>query len=146
MTLTQSTLYDTDFVSWAEQTTELLQQRRFDELDLENLIEEIASLGRSEKHALESQLTRVMMHLLKWQFQPEYRTNSWRGSIAEGRIQIKKLLKASPSLKVYLGNIFEDCYEDAIIQAQAETGLPKTVFPLACPYTETQVLDPDFLP
>jgi hypothetical protein len=146
MTLTQSILYDTDFVRWAEQTTNLLQQRRFDELDLENLIEEIASLGRSEKHALESQLTRVIMHLLKWQFQPEHRTNSWRGSIAEGRIQIRKLLKASPSLKVYLSNIFDDCYDDAIVQAQAEIGLLKTTFPLNCPYTEIQVLDTDFLP
>ncbi|MBV8886609.1 MAG: DUF29 domain-containing protein, partial [Chroococcidiopsidaceae cyanobacterium CP_BM_RX_35] len=103
-------------------------------VDWVNLIEEIESLGRNDKRALKSQTTRVIMHLLKWQYQPERRSNSWRGSIIEGRIQIRDLLADSPSLKPYLISIFANCYRDAVEQASAETGLQTEKFPNNCPY------------
>lgn len=143
---TTSSLYETDFALWTEQTVELLRERNFKEVDWENVIEEIESLGRSEKHALESQLTRVIMHMLKWDYQPERRSNSWRGSIVEGRTQIRRLLKASPSLKPYLNNIFAECYRDAVEQASAETGLPIDTWTVDCPYSLNQLLESGFMP
>ena len=133
-------LYETDFVAWTKETVESLRSNKFKEVDWENLIEEIENLGRSERHALENQLTRVMMHLLKWQYQPDRRSNSWRGSIVEGRTQIRRLLKASPSLKPYLDSIFDECYQDAVEQASAETGLPRETFPVKSLYTIDDVM------
>ena len=133
-------LYETDFVAWTKETVESLRSNKFKEVDWENLIEEIENLGRSERHALENQLTRVMMHLLKWQYQPDRRSNSWRGSIVEGRTQIRRLLKASPSLKPYLDSIFDECYQDAVEQASAETGLPRETFPVKSLYTIADVM------
>lgn len=145
--VTSTSLYNADFVLWSEQTAQTLRRKDFDAVDWENLIEEIESLGRSERHALASQLTRVLMHLLKWEFQSERRSNSWRGSLVEGRIQIRRLLKSSPSLKNYLLDILAECYQDAVEQASAETGLPIKAFPAKCPYPlEAQILNLDFLP
>ncbi len=137
---TVSNLYETDFALWIEQTAQLLRDRTFEQVDWENVIEEIESLGRSDKRSLESQITRVIMHMLKWDYQPECRSNSWRGSIAEGRTQIKKLLRDSPSLKPYLAEVFAQCYQDAIEQASDETGLPIGTFPIDCPYVIEEVL------
>ncbi|MBV8885391.1 MAG: DUF29 domain-containing protein, partial [Chroococcidiopsidaceae cyanobacterium CP_BM_RX_35] len=132
--LKHPSLYDTDFVLWTEKTADLLRSGAFSDVDWVNVIEEIESLGRSDKRALKSQTTRVIMHLLKWQYQPERRSNSWRGSIVEGRVQIRDLLFDSPSLKPYLNSIFATCYRDAVEQASAETGLQTEKFPNNCPY------------
>jgi len=133
--LKHPSLYDTDFVRWTEKTSELMRSGDFSDVDWVNVIEEIESLGRSDKRALKSQTTRVIIHLLKWQYQPENRSNSWRGSIVEGCVQIRDLLADSPSLKPHLNNIFVNCYRDAVEQASAETGLQTEKFPDDCPYT-----------
>ncbi len=133
-------LYDTDFALWIEQTAQLMRDHAFDQVDWENVIEEIESLGRSDKRALRSQVTRVIMHLLKWDYQPECRSNSWRGSIVEGHTQIEELLQDSPSLKPYLAQVLAKCYGNAVEQAGAETGLPINTFPVECPYTIDEVL------
>ena len=86
------------------------------------------------------------MHILKWDYQPDRRSNSWRGSIVEGRTQIRRLLKASPSLKPYLNNIFVECYRDAVEQASAETGLLIDTSPVDCPYCLNQLLESGFMP
>jgi len=142
---TQS-LYDRDFALWIEATTELLRAKQFDQIDLENLIEEIESMGKSEKSAVRSNLTVVLMHLLKWKFQPDKRTNSWKASIREHRRRLRDDFQTSPSLKPYFIEVFTKCYEDSREQAADETGLDLSIFPVESAFTPEQALDPDFLP
>lgn len=144
--INKQSLYETDFLRWIETTVEKLRDRDYSNVDWENLIEEIETMGRSERKSLKSNLIVVLMHLLKWQYQPELRSGSWKGSIAEHRRRIRDELKDSPCLKPYLEEVFAQCYADAIAQASAETGLPAEAFPPSCPYTSTEVLDAGFLP
>ena len=141
-----SSLYDQDIYLWLEKTVNLLRTENFLELDRDHLIEELETMGRSEKRVIESNLRVLLMHLLKYQYQPERRSNSWLSTIIEHRIRINKDLKASPSLKGYFEQIFDETYQDARILASVETGLPLGVFSLTCPLTSEQVLDRDFLP
>ncbi|MGB7413645.1 MAG: DUF29 domain-containing protein [Thermosynechococcaceae cyanobacterium] len=143
---THQQLYDTDFVEWISQAAELLQQGKFSELDIKNLIEEIEDLGRSQKQALKSNLRVLLMHLLKWQYQPSQRSGSWRGSIVEHRKRIHDALKDSPSLKNYYSSVLQESYTTAREIAAYETGLPLDNFPAECFYTAERVLDRDFLP
>ena len=138
--------YETDFVVWAESMAELLRMKRFDELDLDNLIDQVQDLSRRERSALCSNLEVISMHLLKWQFQPSNRSGSWRSSIREHRRRISKLLQQSPSLKPYLVQEYEDCYEHARRLASDETELPIDSFPTSSPYTIEHTLDPEYLP
>ena len=110
------------FVQWIDQAAQLLRQGRFDELDIENLIEEVEDLAKRDRRALCSNLEIVLLHLLKWEFQPEQRSGSWRGSIREHRRRIRRILKDSPSLKSYLEQEYPDCYAEARPQAADETG------------------------
>ncbi len=109
-TTSHQRLYNTDFAKWIDQATVLLKQRKFDELDIENLIEEVEDWRKRDRRALCSNLEIVLLHLLKWQFQPEQRSTSWRGSIREHRRHISRILKDSPSLNAYLLQEYEDCY------------------------------------
>jgi Domain of unknown function DUF29 len=93
-----------------------------------------------------SRFFQTLMHLLKYEFQPEQRSGSWLGSIKESRKQIKRLCRKYPSLKPYLEQCWEECYSDAIEDASDETGLPQSQFPARCPYAIAEVLDPEFLP
>jgi predicted nucleic acid-binding Zn-ribbon protein len=140
------TLYEADFVQWSDRTAQLLREHRFADLDLDHLIEEVEDLGNRHRDALESQVARLLMHLLKWQFQPEQRSSSWLGSIKEARKQIKRLYRKYPSLKNHLEQCLNNCYEDAVEDASDETGLLISVFPAECPYAIADMLDPDFLP
>ncbi|MBF2047068.1 MAG: DUF29 domain-containing protein [Leptolyngbya sp. IPPAS B-1204] len=142
----QPSLYETDYLQWIETTLEKLRQQDYAAIDWENLIEEIADMGRSERQAFESNLIVLLLHLLKWQYQSSMRSGSWKGSIVEHRRRIRKAIKDSPSLKPYLEKIFSECYRDAVEQASAETGLPVTSFPGESPYTPAQVLDANFFP
>ncbi|MEG4169593.1 MULTISPECIES: DUF29 domain-containing protein [unclassified Microcoleus] len=139
-------LYDTDYLRWIETTVEKLRSRDYSNIDWENLIAEIEDMGRSERRSLESNLVVILLHLLKWQFQPDQRSGSWKGSIAEHRRRIRKAIKDSPSLKPYLEEVLTECYADAAEQAIAETGLPVETFPQLCIYTSVEVLDSEFLP
>ncbi|NEQ27082.1 MAG: DUF29 domain-containing protein [Microcoleus sp. SIO2G3] len=139
-------LYEADYLKWIDTTIDQLKQQNYEAIDWENLIEEIEDMGRSERNSLESNLTVILIHLLKWQFQPERRSNSWQASIAEHRRRIRKAFKNSPSLKPYFEEIFAECYEDAIELASIETGLPTATFPRSCPYTSAQVLEAGSLP
>jgi hypothetical protein len=138
-------LYDTDYLRWIETTVEKLRVRDYSNIDWENLIAEIEDMGRSERRSLESNLVAIILHLLKWQFQPERRSGSWKGSIVEHRRRIRKTLKDSPSLKPYLEEVLVECYADAVEQASAETGLSVETFPQSCIYSAVEVLDSDFL-
>lgn len=144
--LKNTELYDRDFLEWIELTADLLRSRKFSELDLVNLIEEIESMGRSEKNALESNLEILLMHLLKYKYQSEKISNSWKSTIREQRLRIVKSLKSSPSLKVYFLEVFSECYENARALAADETGLSIFTFPESSPFNPEQIIDVNFLP
>ena len=132
-------LYNKDFIAWSDEQALLLEQQRWDELDLVNLIEEIKDLGNRHRDALESQLTRLLMHLLKWQYQPQKRSNSWKSSIREARKQIERLIRKHPVLRIYLEQVLEQCYLDAREDASDETGLDINTFPISCPYSIQEI-------
>lgn len=141
-----SHLYETDFYAWTQEQVSLLKAQQWDQLDTVNLIEEIETLGRKERQELRNRLGVLLGHLLKWQFQPEKRSNSWLGTIREQRVQIKLLLEDSPSLKPYLDEVFLAAYELGLALAIRETQLGEQVFPEVCPYTSEQTMNPKFLP
>ncbi|AIE73400.1 MULTISPECIES: DUF29 domain-containing protein [unclassified Synechocystis] len=141
-----TTLYETDFNLWIEQTVNQLKSGDIKRLDLDNLIEEIESMGRNNKREVRSRLIILMTHLLKWQHQPEKQSNSWIYTIKEQRLQLKLILQDSPSLKPFLQQVLDDCYQDARKDAAQETKLAPDNFPKESPYTQTQLLDPDFFP
>lgn len=139
-------LYEQDFNLWLDATAQLLRESNFDQLDRDNLIEEIESMGRSEKDALESNLIVVLMHLLKYKYQPEKRSKSWLLSIYEHRRRLKKAFQKSPSLKGYFNQVFSECYQDARNEATLETELPIETFPIESPFTQEDTLNSDWLP
>lgn len=106
-------LYEQDFYLWTQTIAHQLKENNFNEIDIPNLIEEIESMGRSEKRELKNRLIVLLMHLLKWQYQPEKRSESWRSTISEQRICIETLLEDSPSLQPLLAEVFEDCYQSS---------------------------------
>jgi len=133
--------YESDFYAWTQEQAELLRSGRFDELDAQNILEEIESMGRSAENELESRLQVLFMHLLKWEYQPSRRGKSWQLTIEEQRRKIDRRLSKSPSLKHKLADIVEDAYGDAVIAAERETGLERSVFPTVCPWTIEEVLN-----
>lgn len=140
------TLYEQDYYLWLEQTAKKLDDAQWNEIDIANLVEEIKDMGRSERRAIESNLTIVLLHLLKYKYQPTHRSNSWLASILEHRLRINKQFKESPSLKPYLEQVFEECYGEAMLRASVETGLPLTTFPTQSPFTVEASLDIEYLP
>ena len=139
-------IYDQDFNLWLENTANLLKLKNFDELDLENLIEEIESMGKNNKRELKSRLIVLIMHLLKWKYQTQKQTKSWLISINDQRREINLLLEESPSLKPSLIILLDDCYQYARKDASKETKLTLTTFPLDNPFSLDEILDRDFLP
>jgi hypothetical protein len=155
MTVIQSTsadsiqnpnLYEEDFYQWIETTINLLRNRKLNQLDYDNLIEELESMGRSEKRVIKSNLEVVLLHLLKWKYQPEHCSKSWQNSIREHRKRIQKLLQDSPSLNKWLSDVFDECYQDARDDAAYETGLPIEQFPTQSPFLKEEALNINYLP
>ncbi len=138
--------HDEDFALWSTEQAALLRAGRFDEIDRENLAEEIESLGRNQEDEIESRLGVLLHHLLKWQFQPEERSNSWKATILEQRMRIRRRIQKSPSLRGHPAAVLDEEYGPARLMASGETGLPEDAFPATCPFTIEQILDPDFLP
>jgi len=139
-------VYEEDYSLWLEMTAEQLRTRQLENLDIENLLEEIEAMARKEKVALESNLEVLLMHLLKYQYQVNKRSPSWRYTIDEHRSRILKALKVSPSLKPYLKQVFDDCYQEGRRKASIETGLAIATFPSQSPFSQEETLNPDFLP
>lgn len=138
--------YEDDFHAWAFEQAELLRLKRFGELDLANLVEEVESMGREQRHALESSYRHLIFHLLKWQFQAGRRSRSWQLTILRERGNIARREKSNPSLEAKANKIVADIYGGARKEAAVETGLDRTTFPLVCPYSLDQLRDEDFLP
>jgi len=137
-----TTLYEQDFCEWSASQADHLRNKEMEQLDIENLIEEIESLGRSNKSSLSSYLSRLMIHLLKMKYAFEQKGNSksWDSSILHSRREIRLLLKDSPSLNSYLLHIFNESYEDAREGASVETSLKMEMFPKECPWTIEEIL------
>jgi hypothetical protein len=137
-------LYDSDFALWVEETAKHLQNRNFQDIDLENLIDEVLDLSRRSKHKLKSLLRRLFEHLLKlkyWQLELDRNQNHWRGEVFNFRQQIQDELQSSPSLRGYLQQVLDECYLDACEAVSITTGLPLNTFPKATLATIEQVLD-----
>ena len=133
-------LYELDYYLWIEDVLKKIQEKRWDEMDWGNLWEEIDDMGKSQKQRLTSNLRILLMHLLKWEFQAEKRTNSWKYTIIEHRRRILEQLEYSPSLKNYLYSNFEATYQKARKDASLETNLSLNTFPEECPYTVDAIL------
>ena len=137
--------YAQDYCLWLEKVVQVLQNGNLSELDIPHLIEELESRGKSEKRAVYSNLKILLLHLLKYRYQPEKRSNSWI-LIEEHRQRIQEAFTDSPSLKAYLSDQFNRCYQDAKRLAAKETGLSPTAFPADPPFTGAETLDFDYLP
>ncbi len=134
-----NTCYESDFYLWTQQQAGLLRQGLIATVDIENIAEEIESMGKSDRRAIGSFLENILMHLLKWQYQPERRGTSWIESIGNGRSTVDRLLEDSPSLTPQLFTMITVEYRRAPKEAARETGLPLTTFPDQCPFTVEQI-------
>jgi len=146
MSLANATLYETDFYDWTQQQAATLRARNISGLDFEHLIEEVESMGRSERRELECRLELLLMHLLKWQYQPERRGSSWEATVMEQRRKVIRHLRENPSLKGLLADAYEETYGDAVLAAVRETKLPRSTFPAQCPWTFEQAVNDSFWP
>ena len=144
--LISETDYEADLYAWTQQQAALLRARRGDAIDWDNLAEEIESLGARDRRELLSRLRVILLHLLKWQFQPGRRGSSWQKSLRTQRREIAILLKQSPSLRRHVPHLMADAFSYALEDAVEQTRLGLGVFPTTCPFTPEQVLDPNFLP
>lgn len=138
--------HEKDVYGWALHTAKLLREKRMNEIDFDNIIEEIEALGRSEKYELMNRLSLIISHLLKWQFQPTLRGHSWVYTIREQRKQVKYHLEDNPSLKNKLEETLIKAYNLAIDKAARETSLSAKNFPIECPYSLEQIIGEEFYP
>jgi hypothetical protein len=136
----------TDYHAWILRIANLVRQKRFEEINPEELAEELENMGVKERREMTNRMMILIAHLLKWQFQADNRSRSWYGSIFEQRKQILRELKLSPSLKPYISTAIFEAYPDAADLAIRETKLPSHFFPETCPYSIEQLLDYDFFP
>jgi hypothetical protein len=138
--------YETDFYAWAAQQAAALRAKDWAALDLAHLAEEVEDLRKTERRGVQSQLRLIVSHLLKWRHQPAKRTESWRTTIANGRVLVQEALEDLPSLARELPALATAAYPRARRDAAKETGLPLATFPEACPWPVEQVLDEDVWP
>jgi len=140
------TQYEHDFYACSTEQAALLRAGKLAEADIEHIAEEIDSMGRGEKRELVNRLTVLLLHLLKWRFQPGLRGNSWRLSIEEQRYRLEDHMHDNPSLRSLLEVAMRDAYRLALIEAERETGLVRGTFPPLCPYAFEQAVSADFWP
>jgi hypothetical protein len=139
-------LYDVDFFEWTQRTADQLRARRFAEVDVDHLAEEIEDVGKRDLRELNSRMEVLLAHLLKWMLQRRKRSRSWRATIVTQRHEIEAALKDSPSLRRRLASATRGNHERAVARAGAETGLEVDAFPPDCPFSIEEILDARFLP
>lgn len=143
---TVSADYDSDVVRWFEKQVEHLRARQFNQLDLDNLIEELEAMPARDRRELGSRLKVLLMHLLKCKCQPEKISVSWLSAINTQRSEIADLLDQSPSLQGEIAARALRAYPSAVRGAALETGLAESAFPDENPFSPDQLLDHNFLP
>jgi hypothetical protein len=145
-----STTYDDDYFAWANAQAALLREVKPEWLDWRNLAEEVDDLGISQRSALESHLEIVLIHLLKWRYQPRRRSLSWETSVENGRDHAAEILELSPSLRRRLDEAQRVAYRRArrlaAVQMRWSKRERELKLPAACEWTVEQVLNPDFWP
>ncbi len=141
-----SLLHDLDFYAWTQHQANLLKSGNLADIDVKYLIEEIESMGASERRELINRLAVLLAHLLKWHYQPSFRGRSWQLTIKEQRRQLQRLLKDNPSLQARLEEFIADAYIDSVLLAAKETGMEESAFPAQHPYTQEDLLNPEFYP
>ena len=144
--MSNSTLYNRDFYAWANEQAGLLRAGKLGEADIVHIAEEIESMGKTEKRELVGRLTVLLLHLLKWQFQPVFRGHSWRTSVRVQRIALTSHMRDNPSLKAALDDAITEAYRIARIEAEDETGLAEDTFPSACPWSFEKMIADKFWP
>ncbi|MBP9692828.1 MAG: DUF29 domain-containing protein [Alphaproteobacteria bacterium] len=135
-----------DVYGWAVHTAQLLRNRQMSEVDFDGIIEELEEMGISNKHALKNRLAQLIFHLLKWQFQPDFRGRSWEGTIKEQRIRLSDLLEDNPSLKPLIEESIKKAYTLSLVLIRKETPVDLKVLPIECPYAFEQIMDDEFYP
>lgn len=134
------TLYDQDFANWVKKTVNQLRQQDWENIDLDNLINEVEGLTKQEQRELRNYLKLLLWHILKWQYQPQKRSRSWEVTIEQAQEQINDILATSPSLKQFLEASLDSVYKQARSKAKKETGLSLKVFPEQSPLTLEEAL------
>ena len=141
-----TSLHELDFYAWTQQQVDLIKSGNLVDIDFEHVLEEIESMGASERRELISRLAVLLAHLLKWHYQPSFRGRSWQLTIKEQRRQLQRHLKDNPSLHARLDEFIADSYIDSVLLAAKETGLDESAFPVQCPYAQDDLLNPEFYP
>jgi hypothetical protein len=136
-----TTLYDQDFYAWTQRQIELLQAQQWERVDIENLIEELDSLGKQQRQELRNRLGVLLGHLLKWRYQPEARSKSWRATIREQRERILEHLAENPSLQPYLPEAIHKAYRYGLNLVDRETPLDPEQLPQSCPFSEAEIFE-----
>ena len=139
-------LYERDFYAWANEQAALIRAGNLAAVDLEHVAEEIESMGKTEQRELENRLTVLLLHLLKWQYQPGRRGSAWQATVRVQRRDLARHIDRNPSLQPQIAETTSYSYENARIEAAAETGLTEDTFPATCPWTFEQIMDKNFWP
>ena len=139
-------LYEVDFFAWTQEQARLLRERRFGDLDLDNLVDEVEGVGSSDKREIRNRLKVLLAHLLKWKHHPGRRGPSWRRTVREQRDALADILEKSPSLRSYFIHAVSGSYAGASVSASEDTGLASGIFPEECPFSPDEILDLSFFP
>ncbi len=139
-------LYEADFFAWTQEQISLIKQKLFNKLDMVHLQEELQIMSASEKRELANRLAVLLMHLLKWKYQPSRQCKSWERTIKEQRLEVQDVLDDNPSLEPHVADFIGKAYQKAILKAADETNLDEDIFPASCEWPVKQVLNNSFLP
>jgi hypothetical protein len=133
--------YDRDLYGWAVEQAALLRAGRIAEADARNIAEELDDVGNEQYDKLQSALRIILLHLLKWDHQPQRRARSWWASITVQRNQVRRVLGKNPGLKPHVDEAIGEAYEDARTQAVAQTRLSLRAFPARCPLSWQDIME-----
>ena len=143
----QTATYDTDFVAWTHQQAALLRQGRLGSLDIQNIAEEIEEIGKGVRREFLSRTVILITHLLKWQFQPDYRGRGWENTIRTQRRELDELIHDNPSLiSCVTDEWYSHAWRRAVENASYETGIPERDFPNAPTWDFDTIITPSFMP
>jgi hypothetical protein len=136
-------LYEDDETAWLDHMAELVRAGRLAELDCANLGEFLADMARRDRREVVNRLSVLLAHRLKWDFQAEKRSPSWRATVETQRQQLGELLE-SATLRAHAADVLAKAYANGVRQAEADTGLPAATFPADCPYPLDGLLADDW--